>query len=553
MKQRRGAGSVFAIDRCASRLASSDGPARWIVARTLIAFAMSEHLTPLDATFLELEDGDESAHMHIGGIMVFDPLPHGGSPSRAQLCQHLASRLGQLPRYRQRLSQPHPGGLSWPEWEEDPAFDIGRHVARVALPAPGGDEELAEWSSAFFSHRLDRHRPLWEMALVEGLADGRWALAHKTHHSMVDGVGSVDVGHLLLDATAEPPADAPAASSPPSSARGVSRAHAPSPSATAQPTPTADQVARGPLASLARAWAGLLPVDTVVQAAQMGAHGALHPREALRSARSALDLIVREELHAAPHTSLNVPIGTKRRFEVVRVSLADLKEIKDALGGTINDVVLAVTASGLRALLESRGEALPAGGLRAMVPMNVRISSERLALGNRISSLYVEVPVAQADPVRRFRETVARSQSLKSDGGQAAGSTAVIGLTGLAPPVIHATIAKALYSTRLFNVTVTNVPGPRQTLYAFGAPLREVHPLVPLAAERSVGVAALSYDGNLFFGVVADPDVVGDLDVLIGALGDSVEELLTAVRTGAAGVIGARGASRPRRRSATRS
>jgi hypothetical protein len=174
----------------------------------------------------------------------------------------------------------------------------------------------------------------------------------------------------------------------------------------------------------------------MVHAAEMGTHGALHPREALRSARSAIDLIVSEELHAAPHTSLNVAIGTRRRFDVVRVPLADLKEIKSSLGGTVNDVVLAVTASGLRALLQSRGEELPVQGLRAMVPINVRVASEHLALGNRVSSLYVELPMTQGDPVRRYRETVARSESLKSTGRQAGGSTAVIELTGLAPPVI---------------------------------------------------------------------------------------------------------------------
>src|ERR1035437_815567 len=173
---------------------------------------MSEHLTPLDATFLELEEADESAHMHTGVIMVFDPQPDGGSPSREEVCQYLVSRLGQLPRYQQRLSEPHTGGMSWPTWQDDPAFDIGRHVARAALPAPGGDEELAEWASGFFSQRLDRHRPLWEMALVEGLANGRGAIATKTHHCMVDGVGSVDVGHLLLDTAPD------AAPSPPSCA-----------------------------------------------------------------------------------------------------------------------------------------------------------------------------------------------------------------------------------------------------------------------------------------------------------------------------------------------
>jgi diacylglycerol O-acyltransferase len=393
---------------------------------------MGEHLTPLDATFLELEQFDDSAHMHIGGIMVFDPLPDGGPPSGEELCEHLASRLGELPRYRQRLAEPHTGALSWPEWNDDPAFDIARHVARAALPPPGGYEELAEWASGFFSQRLDRHRPLWEMALVEGLADGRWALAHKTHHSMVDGVGSIDVGHLLLDTTPDAGRAAAASSS---AGSGASASHAPSRPAD-RPASAAHPSVPGRLASLAHAWAGLFPLETMVHAAEMGTHGALHPREALRSARSAIDLIVSEELHAAPHTSLNVAIGTRRRFDVVRVPLADLKEIKSSLGGTVNDVVLAVTASGLRALLQSRGEELPVQGLRAMVPINVRVASEHLALGNRVSSLYVELPMTQGDPVRRYRETVARSESLKSTGRQAGGSTAVIELTGLAPPVI---------------------------------------------------------------------------------------------------------------------
>ena len=503
---------------------------------------MSEHLTPLDATFLELEQADESAHMHIGGVLVFDSLPDGGPPSREELCQHLVSRLGQLPRYGQRLSEPHTGGLSWPEWEDDPAFDIGRHVTRAALPAPGGYDELQEWASNFFSQRLDRHRPLWEMVMVEGLAGGRWALAHKTHHSIVDGVGSVDVGHLLLDATANAGAAAP---SSPSFASGASGGHTPSSFDAHRPTSLSQPTGPGPLASLTHAWAGLLPVDTIVHTAQMGAHGVLHPRDALRSARSALGLIVSEELHAAPRTSLNVPIGTKRRFDVVRVSLADLSEIKSSLGGTLNDVVLTVAASGLRALLRSRGEPLPAGGLRAMVPMNVRVASEHLTLGNRISSLFLELPVAEADPVRRYHETVARSESLKSEGEQAAGTTAVIEIAGLAPPAIHATIAQALYATRLFNVTITNVPGPKQTLYAFGAPLREIHPLVPLAAEHVVGVAALSYDGNVFFGVVADRDTVPDLEVLLSALRASVEELLSAARAGGVAFTG--GAPRARR------
>jgi diacylglycerol O-acyltransferase / wax synthase len=485
---------------------------------------VSEHLTALDATFLELEQVDESAHMHIGGIMVFDELPGGGAPGREELAALLLARLGQLPRYRQRLSKIHTGGLSWPEWQKDPDFDIDRHLTRAAIPAPGGDTELQEWASSFFSQRLDRHRPLWEIVLVEGLADGRWALATKTHHCMVDGVGSVDVGQLMLDATPEGNED-----TSPKGARSHRRAAAAA-SSLEVPANGAQSGRDGALASLAQAGADLVPVELLLQAARAGIQTALHPREALRSARSALGMILREELHGAPRTSLNQPIGTLRRFEVVRVPLADMREIRSSLGGTINDVVLTVTASGLRALLLSRGETLPVNGLRAMVPMNVRAASEHLALGNKISSLFVELPVIASDPVRRYRETVSLSQSLKSDGQQAAGTTAVIELAGLAPPVIHAAIAQALYATRLFNLTITNVPGPQQTLYAFGAPLRETYPLVPLAAEHAVGVAVLSYDGDMFFGVVADRDSVPDLDVMLVALRDSVDELKAIAR-----------------------
>ena len=331
--------------------------------------------------------------MHIGGIMVFDPLPDGGAPSREELCRHLASRLGQLPRYGQRLSEPHTGGLSWPEWEDDPAFDISRHVARAALPAPGGYEELAEWASGFFSQRLDRHRPLWEMALVEGLADGRWALAHKTHHCH---------GRWRRLGRRRPPAarhdggrlaDPRRRPRPPRAVRAAGRG--PSPSDADRPASAPHPSASGPLASLAHAWAGLLPIDTIVHAAQMGAHGALHPREALRSARSAIDLIVREELHAAPHTSLNVPIGTQAPFRC-RARPAGGPEGDQELPrrhGQRRRARLSPRAA-CRALLQSRGEALPAAGLRAMVPMNVRVASEHLALGNRVSSLYVELPVA---------------------------------------------------------------------------------------------------------------------------------------------------------------
>ena len=488
---------------------------------------MGDHLTALDATFLELEQADESADMHIGGILVFDALPGGGAPTPEQLAAHLESRLSSLPRYSQRLSQPRTGGLSWPEWHEDPTFELSRHITRAALPSPGGPQELQDWASGFFSQRLDRHRPLWEMAVVEGLEGGGWVLATKTHHCMVDGVGSVDVGHLILDASPEPPRNAPrggriSKTKPRAHARGegeVARtvhAQPPKPSRTLPAT----------LAPLGRAWEGLVPSESLSQLAQMSVHGVLHPREALSSARATVELLVRDELNAAPATSLNEPIGTRRRFEAVRVPLADIREIKHALGGTVNDVALAITASGLRELLLARDESLPADGLRAMVPMNIRTASERMALGNKVSSLYVELPVEHPDPLARYHDTVARSSRLKDDGRQAAGTSAMIGLTGLAPPVLHATLAQALYARRLFNLTITNVPGPQQTLYAFGAALKEIQPLVPLAAEHAVGVAVMSYDGAVCFGVVADPDAVPDLDVMLAGMQEGVGALL---------------------------
>ena len=489
---------------------------------------MAEHLTALDATFLELEEADESAHMHIGGIMVFDRPASGRPPSLKRLAAHLEERLGALPRYRQRLSAPHTGGLSWPEWQEDPGFEVSHNVRRAALPKPGGERELSEWSSNYFSQRLDRRRPLWEMVIVEGLEGGRWAIASKTHHCMVDGVGSIDVGYLMLDPE-------------PLQARAGQRLTGPKRGgAGRQEREHAEQEvsAPGALGRIAQAAGSLVPGEAIQHAAQMGLHGALHPRDALAKARAAVEMIVREELIGAPHTSLNDPIGTRRRLEVLPVPLTEIREIKNGLGGTVNDVALTVTTGGLRALLESRGERLPERGLRAMVPMNVRAASEHMALGNKISSLFIDLPILASDSISRFRETAERSLALKSDGRQAAGTTAVIELAGLAPPVIHASVAQALYARRLFNLTITNVPGPQQTLYCFGSALREIRPLVPLAADHAVGVAVLSYDGTVCFGVVADPDSVPDLDVMLEGMDATAQDLLAAARESAGAAVG---------------
>ena len=465
---------------------------------------MSDTLTALDATFLELEQQDEGALMGIGGVSVFDPVPGGGAPSIDELCANLATRLDYLPRYSQRLSSTRTGGLGWPHWTEDDRFRVRDHVAHVALRAPGGYAELCEWAADFYSHRLDRTRPLWEMALIEGLAEDRWAIAHKTHHCLVDGVGSVDVAYLLLD-TEPNPSERPRAPLPPPADSSLARPLVPSPT---QPITHA--------------------AEAGVRVARAGLHAAVHPREALERSRSLAELIVRDELIGAPHTSLNVPIGSTRRFAVVNRPLAELKTIRRRLGGSINDVVLAACTTGLRRLLLSRGERPSRRGLRAMVPMNVRQESERLALGNRISSLFVDLPIATEDPVQRHSRITAATERLKASHA-ATGAAAMLDLVALAPPIAYATLARSLYATRLFNVTITNVPGPQIPLYAFGAKLREVHPVVPLAASHTVGIAIFSYNGLVTFGVIADSESTPDIDVLSQGISDGIDELFTLV------------------------
>jgi len=292
---------------------------------------MSDSLTALDATFLELEQQDEGALMGIGGVSVFDPVPGGGAPTVEELCANLGSRLDLLPRYSQRLSSTRTGGLAWPRWVDDDRFQIRNHVNHVALPAPGGQAELCEWAADFYSHRLDRTRPLWEMTLIEGLPEGRWATAHKTHHCLVDGVGSVDVAYVLLDAEPNPPERPPARPPEPRAGGSLLGPFLPSP-----PQPIAHAAQAG--ANVARA----------------GLHATLHPRETLERSRSLAELIVRDELIAAPHTSLNVPIGSTRRFAVVNRPLAELKAASRALGGSVNDVVLAACTTGLRRMLLAR-------------------------------------------------------------------------------------------------------------------------------------------------------------------------------------------------------
>ncbi len=497
---------------------------------------MNEHLTALDATFLELEEADSSAHMHIGGVMLFERWGDGGAPPLELIRSEIAARVCNLPRYSQRLSAPRTGGLSWPEWVEDDRFDIAHHVHWAALPGAAGADELLAWAGEYYSQRLDRARPLWENVVIE-LGDGRWAMASKTHHSIVDGVGSVDVATTLLDS--EPsaaPRQGDAASGP--------SHRTPPPDDARLPFPI-QLAGRAAGAALQTAGAALHAAGTGVRLAAAGIQAPVrHPRrtaDAAARGRALLDLLVRNELSAAPRTSLNEPIGAHRRLAVIPIPLERMRETKRALGGTVNDVLLAACAAGLHDVLRARGEELPAEGLRAMVPVNVRAAAEKLALGNKVTSLFVHLPVDEVDPLERYRRQVDDAEELKS-GPQASASQALIELAGHAPPVIHSFLARALFATRLFNVTITNVPGPQLPLYAFGSRMEAVWPIVPLAASHAVGIAAFSYDGVVFVCVNADRDSVGDLEVLADGIATAVDELhsLAVASEGANGAWGQR-------------
>ncbi len=477
----------------------------------------NEKLTALDATFLELEQADESAHMHIGAVMLLEPPSGLGAPPIDKVRDEIRARLGRLPPYKLRLSSPRTGGLRWPAWEPDPDFEIAHHVRLEALPEPAGVEELREWAGGYFSIRLDRRRPLWELVVVE-LADGRWALVSKTHHCMVDGVGSVDAAKVLLDT--EPDATARAGPPSPGEADVEASGGADRASLSLNPrelTESSMRLAGRAIQTASGALAGV--------ASTLGRASDPHRlAEALRESRAVAELLVRDELIAAPSSSINRPIGAHRRLAVIEVPLEKLKRIRAGLGGTVNDAVLASATGGLRELLLARGEEPPEQGLRAMVPVSIRPAADRLALGNKITSLFVHLPVAVEDPAARYRNQLEEAEGLKSS-NQGKGSRTLIDLAALAPPVLHSFLARSLFASRLFNVTITNVPGPQIPLYAVGSEVKEIWPIVPIAADHAIGLAIISYNGSVFFCLNTDQDSLPDLDVLRDAIAAEIELL----------------------------
>lgn len=459
---------------------------------------MGEQLTILDTMFLELEQVDETAHMHIGAALIFDPLPDGGTPDIDDLRDFMGARIGLLPRFAQQLSSPSTGPLTWLTWELTPDFDIAAHLRHATLPAPGGEPELQEWLGDFWSHRLDRHRPLWEIVLLDGLEHGRWAMATKTHHCLVDGVGALDLGKVLLDETpdAEPIAEQPL------------------------------ELGNGGEHSGGRSW---FSPGLAIRGAREGLSALTHPRDSIEKIVAAAEVIVKEEIIAAPSSSLNRPTSGTRHYATVRLSLDDVNATRERHGGTINDMVLGLCTGGLRHLLESRGEHVK-GVLRAQVPVNIRTKDGR-DLGNEITSLFVELPVGEPDALTRYRRVTDHAERLKA-GSQGTGGSTIAKIADLAPPLAGELLARSMFgNTRMFNLTITNVPGPPDTRYAFGAPLVEVLPLVPLFTGHTVGIAAVSYAGHMVFGINADRVAAPDVAALAEGIERSFAELAAPVPT----------------------
>ncbi|HEY7927101.1 MAG TPA: wax ester/triacylglycerol synthase family O-acyltransferase [Candidatus Dormibacteraeota bacterium] len=464
----------------------------------------AQKLTPLDASFLHLET--PRTHMHIGGVAIFEPSPLGtGRALYDGLAKAIAPRLDLMPRYRQKLAFV-PLSLDTPVWVDDPDFDMTNHLLRAALPKPGGDRELRDLIGRVFSRKLDRRRPLWEIYIVEGLEGGRWALLTKSHHAMVDGISNLELATILLDSEPDPGAQP----------FGVSRWQA-------RESPSAMGLLVNSLRERVTRPARVLSAARAVA----GQPGRL--ANALRDTASGLAAMAAHM--GSPKSSINGDTGPTRSFSYSHFPLDDFRLIKGALGGTINDVVLAVVAGGLRHFLIARGvdpdDADEA--LQALCPVSIRDTSERTALGNRLAMLLVNLPIAEIHPARRLAAVRVTVEALKAR-KQAVGADFLLNLAGFAPSTLHAMVARASLRQIAFNLIVTNVPGPQIPLYCQGAKLVDVYPIAFLYDGQELAVAVFSYAGMLNFGYLVDAQGVPDVDVFAQCVEESVRELVDAAR-----------------------
>ena len=454
-----------------------------------------ERLTVLDELFLHLEGPD--THMHVGGIAIFE----GPPPEYEDVKDMIHRRLQMVPRFRQKLANV-PLGIGRPVWIDDTHFNLEYHVRHTALPPPGDERKLRRLAARIMSQQLDRSKPLWEIWVAEGLSDDRFALISKTHHCLVDGVSGADIMSVLLDLGPEPQQIEVERWRP-------------------APEPTGDQLfvdafrerITSPMEFLRIAQSSVLDPGTL-------------PNRLVESLKALMSFVGGS--FSAPPSTLNQSIGPHRRFETVLVDLDDIKAIKNKLGGTVNDVVVSVVTGGLRKLLRGRGERVDEIELRAMIPVSVRADSDRGTLGNQVASMWAALPVAEPDAAKRLAIVSERMSELK-DSGQAVGAKVLTSLGEYAPPTIIAQASRLVARQRAFNLVITNVPGPQIPLYSLGREMHAVYPVVPLADNTTIGVALLSYNGKVCFGLLGDYDTAPDLEVLAEGIEKSLAELLALI------------------------
>ena len=474
-----------------------------------------DRLTGLDSAFLHLEDGG-SAHMHVASVMVFE----GQAPAYEEFVEHILSRLHLVPRYRQRLAFV-PLGQGRPVWTDDPHFNPRYHIRHTGLPSPEDETELKQLAGRIFSQRLDRSKPLWELWLVAHMAGERFAVIAKTHHALVDGISGVDITTVLFDVSAEP--------------TGPARPPAPW---VARPLP-------GPAKLLADA---LVERSTVPAEMGRGVRAVVRtPRRALGRLKDAVLGVGATTLAGinapAPPSPLNVDITSHRRYTWIDADLAEFKAIKNSLGGTLNDVVLAAVSLALGRHMRAQGYDTEGLVLKAMVPVSIRADVERGALGNKVAAMWAPLPVGITDPVECLAHVRLEMDDLK-DSGQAVGAEVLTNLAGFAPPTILSQAARLRARQRFFNLVVTNVPGPQFPLYLLGRRLKALYPVVPLAHRQALGIAVMSYDGHLGFGLLADYDALPDLEAIVRDLRLAIASLTRAAGIPGTGSKKARGAGR---------
>jgi diacylglycerol O-acyltransferase / wax synthase len=455
----------------------------------------AERLSGLDASFLYLEK--PGVHMHVAGLSIFRARADGSLLTYDDVERVVKARLRLAPRLRRKLRSV-PGNLSRPVWIDDDRFDLDFHLRRASVPDPGGRFELERAVGRVLSRPLDRTKPLWELYVFEDLSEDRTAILLKIHHAMADGIGNMMIASALFDLTAD--------------------------AQTGEPDRTWSAEQAPPMQDLIRD----AVEEAVLHPIQSLAHVARQPRivaETVSATANALRTVA--GMGTAPRGPFDGRVGPNRRFATAERPFAVFREIKESLGGTVNDVVLAVVAGGVHALLESRGEATQGRSLRAMVPVSVRSPGDGGDIGNRVAPIFVDVPVGRMVARTRLRRARAAAARIK-DSGMAVGADTIIGLGAYAPPALHATAARLIAQARWCNLVVSNIPAPQVPLYFDGAPLEASFPAMNLKEDCGLSVACTSAAGTMAFGLTADWDRIPDIEVLARGVESEVDRLAEA-------------------------